>query len=52
MLKTFISTMLNTSMHKDIAWLTGQHYQGSGRKEKLTKDHGLMFTVVAWELFI
>ena len=24
-------------MHKGMKWLTGQHYQGRGRKEKLTK---------------
>lgn len=24
-------------MHKGMAWLTGQHYKGRGRKEKLTK---------------
>jgi len=36
-LKTFVSTMLNTSMCKVMPWLTGQHYQGRGRKEKLTK---------------
>jgi hypothetical protein len=24
-------------MHKGLAWLKGQHYQGRGRKEKLTK---------------
>jgi transposase len=24
-------------MHKGITWLTGQHYQGRGRKEKPTK---------------
>ena len=36
-LTTFVSTLLNTSMHKGMKWLTGQHYQGRGRKEKLTK---------------
>jgi transposase len=36
-LKTFVSTLLNTSMYKGMKWLTGQHYQGRGRKEKLTK---------------
>jgi transposase len=35
-IKTIIN-WLKTFMHKGIAWLTGQHYQGRGRKEKLTK---------------
>jgi hypothetical protein len=26
-------------MYKGIAWLTGQHYQGRGRKDKLTKGN-------------
>ncbi len=34
--KTIVN-WLKTFMHKGIAWLTGQHYQGRGRKEKLTK---------------
>ncbi|WP_221896669.1 helix-turn-helix domain-containing protein [Bathymodiolus japonicus methanotrophic gill symbiont] len=25
-------------MHKGVGWLIGQHYQGRGRKSKLTKD--------------
>jgi transposase len=35
-IKTIIN-WLKTFMHKGMAWLTGQHYQGRGRKEKLTK---------------
>jgi len=35
--KTII-TWLKTFMHKGVAWLTGLHYQGRGRKAKLTKD--------------
>ena len=35
--KTII-TWLKTFMHKGIAWLTGLHYQGRGRKDKLTKE--------------
>jgi transposase len=35
--KTII-TWLKTFMYKGIAWLTGQHYQGRGRKDKLTKE--------------
>ena len=35
-IKTIIN-WLTTFMHKGMAWLTGQHYQGRGRKEKLTK---------------
>ena len=34
--KTIIN-WLKTFMYKGMAWLTGQHYQGRGRKEKLTK---------------
>ncbi len=35
--KTII-TWLKTFMFKGMAWLTGLHYQGRGRKDKLTKD--------------
>ena len=35
--KTII-TWLKTFMYKGIAWLTGLHYQGRGRKDKLTKE--------------
>src|SRR5664280_162044 len=35
-IKTIIN-WLTTFMHKGMKWLTGQHYQGRGRKEKLTK---------------
>ena len=35
-IKTIIK-WLKTFMHKGMAWLTGQHYKGRGRKEKLTK---------------
>jgi transposase len=35
-IKTIIN-WLKTFMHKGLAWLTSQHYQGRGRKEKLTK---------------
>jgi transposase len=35
-IKTIVN-WLKTFMHKGMAWLTGQHYQGRGRKEKLTK---------------
>ena len=35
-IKTIIS-WLKTFMYKGMKWLTGQHYQGRGRKEKLTK---------------
>jgi transposase len=35
--KTII-TWLKTFMCKGIAWLTGIPYQGSGRKDKLTKE--------------
>ena len=35
--KTII-TWLKTFMCKGIAWLTGLHYQGRGRKDKLTKE--------------
>ena len=35
-MKTIVN-WLKTFMHKGLAWLTGQHYQGRGRKEKLTK---------------
>lgn len=34
--KTIIN-WIKTFMYKGIGWLTGQHYQGRGRKEKLTK---------------
>ena len=34
--KTIVN-WLKTFMYKGMAWLTGQHYQGRGRKEKLTK---------------
>ena len=34
--KTIIN-WLKTFMYKGMSWLTGQHYQGRGRKEKLTK---------------
>jgi len=34
--KTIIN-WIKTFMHKGIEWLTGQHYQGRGRKAKLTK---------------
>ena len=33
-----IFNWLKTFMHKGIGWLVGQHYQGRGRKEKLTKE--------------
>lgn len=32
-----IVTWIKTFMYKGISWLTGQHYQGRGRKNKLTK---------------
>ena len=32
-----IVNWLKTFMHKGIGWLIGQHYQGRGRKSKLTK---------------
>ena len=32
-----IVNWLKTFMHKGIGWLRGQHYQGRGRKSKLTK---------------
>jgi transposase len=35
-IKTIIN-WLTTFMYKGMKWLTGQHYQGRGRKEKLTK---------------
>ncbi|WP_221896747.1 IS630 family transposase [Bathymodiolus japonicus methanotrophic gill symbiont] len=35
--KTIIN-WLKTFMHKGVGWLIGQHYQGRGRKSKLTKD--------------
>ena len=35
--KTIVN-WLKTFMHKGMGWLTGRHYQGRGRKEKLTKD--------------
>ena len=35
-IKTIIN-WLTTFMHKGMVWLTSQHYQGRGRKEKLTK---------------
>jgi len=35
-MKTIVN-WLKTFMHKGLAWLTGQHYQGRGRKEKLAK---------------
>ena len=35
-IKTIIS-WLKTFMYKGMKWLTGLHYQGRGRKEKLTK---------------
>jgi transposase len=35
-IKTIVN-WLKTFMHKGMAWLTGQHYKGRGRKEKLTK---------------
>jgi transposase len=35
-IKTIIN-WLKTFIHKGMAWLTGQHYQGHGRKEKLIK---------------
>lgn len=35
-IKTIVN-WLKTFIHKGLAWLTGQHYQGRGRKEKLSK---------------
>ena len=35
--KTIVN-WLKTFMHKGIGWLIGQHYQGRGRKSKLTKE--------------
>jgi len=35
-IKTIVK-WLKTFIHKGMAWLTGQHYKGRGRKEKLTK---------------
>ena len=39
-----IVNWLKTFMHKGIGWLVGQHYQGRGRKEKLTKDQKKQLT--------
>lgn len=33
-----IVAWIKTFMHKGLSWLTGQHYQGRGRKDKLTKE--------------
>jgi transposase len=33
-----IINWVKTFMYKGIAWLTSQHYQGRGRKDKLTKE--------------
>jgi transposase len=35
--KTIVS-WIKTFMYKGIAWLTGLHYQGRGRKDKLTNE--------------
>jgi transposase len=35
--KTIIN-WIKTFMHKGLNWLTGIHYQGRGRKDKLTKE--------------
>ena len=39
-----IVTWIKTFMYKGISWLTGQHYQGRGRKDKLTKEQRRQLT--------
>ncbi|MCK5355362.1 MAG: IS630 family transposase [Methyloprofundus sp.] len=39
-----IFNWLKTFMHKGIGWLIGQHYQGRGRKAKLTKEQQKILT--------
>ncbi|GFO73537.1 hypothetical protein BJAS_P4382 [Bathymodiolus japonicus methanotrophic gill symbiont] len=39
-----IFNWLKTFMYKGIGWLIGQHYQGRGRKAKLTKEQQKILT--------
>jgi len=46
--KTIVN-WLKAFMHKGMSWLTGQHYQGRGRKEKLTKAQQKQLVVLITE---